>query len=106
MTGYNKSTIVDTLFCQECNSDISIDYIDYRDRYFTKEIKPMFILEDGDIVCDDCVHNCKTICCNYMISIHNDYCKKCYVELTLKHTVNNITTTLPIELVNMILTFC
>jgi len=99
--------IVDTMICQYCRILISTEYVNKYDEYHTVMHESMHILDDGEIRCQYCVKKCNNSSCNIIINYEkNEYCEKCYIELTIKNTYNNITKTLPIELISMIFSFC
>ena len=103
----NMLEIVDTMMCQYCKLVIYTEYVDKYDDYHTIIHESMHILDDGEIRCQYCIKNCKLSSCKDIIGYEkNDYCQKCFIELTIKNTYNNITKTLPVELVTMILNFC
>jgi hypothetical protein len=98
--------IVDKMICQYCGLVLSIEYVDKYDDYYSIMNESMHLLADGEIRCQYCVKKCDESSCNDIICHEKKYCDKCYIELTIKNTYNDITKTLPVELVTMILTFC
>ena len=69
-----------------------------------KCVRQLYIIEKH-MYCLDCLQQCEK-CLVYILKSHsNKYCNQCEMITKVnlvKHTVNNITCYLPIEIVNMI----
>jgi len=94
----------DKIVC--CNCDILLygQYLDCDDEIHEYCYGSFHTLDDGSMYCPNCVKRCEnTECDNYTCLEYNYCCDDCYKIVTIGSTYNDITKSLPIELVNYIL---
>jgi hypothetical protein len=92
--------------CDNCFKILSAGFNDGNEYFNIKMFITIYDTQDG-IFCDKCVGICRK-CSNYNDGYYI-YCYNCQINrkncLLIKNTYNNITSTLPIELVNQIVCY-
>jgi hypothetical protein len=97
---------IDRITCSCCYDVLFIQYIDeIREEEYEQIYKKIIVCETG-YYCEDCVMECEG--CNvYIENIDcdnsNGKCNICFKKSLISSTYNNITKTLPVELIDMIL---
>ena len=93
---------IDRITCSCCYDILFIQYIDeIREEEYEQIYKNIIVCETG-YYCEDCVMECEG--CNVYIERDNcNTCITCFKKSLIKSTCNNITTTLPVELVDILL---
>jgi hypothetical protein len=95
--------LINRYMCDDCSKDVFVEFLQYGSyNNRTMSFRNFYITDDG-IFCDKCVHQCMT--CDYYIKINYDNCNNCEKKILIKNTINDITRTLPVEIVFQIINF-
>ena len=99
---------MERISCDACSVVLYSRFLDCDDEIHENWNGVIYTLDDGCMYCIDCVNKCKNKKCNTFISVNNGnfYCVPCEKLQEIQYTYNNITKSLPIELVNKILSMC
>jgi hypothetical protein len=92
--------------CYTCSVVLYSQFLDCDDELHEHWGGVIYTLENDCMFCKDCVSKCKN--CNTLICVDNSnsYCVSCEKIQEIQYTYNNITKSLPIELVYIILSMC
>jgi hypothetical protein len=94
----------DKIVCCNCNLLLYGQYLDCDDEIQEYWNGCIYTLYDGGMFCINCVKRCENEKCDNYVCIEYDFCcDDCNNIVMIETTYNNITKSLPVELVNHIL---
>jgi hypothetical protein len=97
--------------CENCNFCMYSEYLNDYDETVSFSYGGEVFCFDDYLYCNKCVRKCLNDECDNYVSkkdnkFINDYCEDCEKCFLIKQTCNDITSKLPVELVNMIFSYC
>lgn len=97
-----------TIDCISCYKILYVEFINsFEDEHAVSLTYYDYYLHNNEYYCMGCLMFCKR--CNISIIEKNndthDYCLECYKKFLIKNTYNDITKKLPVELIDIILSF-
>ena len=97
---------IERISCYACSVVLYSQFLDCDDEVHEMWNGVIYTLDDGCMFCKDCLSKCEK--CNTLIFVGNGdfYCVPCEKLQEIQYTYNNITKSLPVELVNYILSMC